>query len=51
VGANLDRFNQDIGQVNRMKAEGPERQKLFVLANIAHSLAVIADHLTEGEQS
>jgi hypothetical protein len=51
VGANQDAWADDMAQVNRMGAEGAERQQVIVLASIARSLAVIADHLTEGKQS
>jgi len=46
VGANHDAWADDMAQVNRMGAEGAERQQMIVLASIARSLAVIADHLT-----
>jgi hypothetical protein len=49
VGANHDAWADDMAQVNRMGAEGAERQQMIVLASsIARSLAVIADRLTEG---
>jgi hypothetical protein len=48
VGANQDAWADDMAQVNRMGAEGAERRQVIVLASIARSLAVIADHLTEG---
>jgi phosphate uptake regulator len=51
VGANQDAWADDMAQVNRMGAEGAERRQVIVLASIARSLAVIADHLTEGKHS
>jgi hypothetical protein len=47
MGANLERWNEDMALVNRSSAQGANYQMMLVLGNIAHSLAVIADHLTE----
>ena len=51
VGANQDAWADVMAQVNRMGAEGAERRQVIVLGSIARSLAVIADHLTEGKHS
>ena len=51
MGANQDAWADVMAQVNQMGPEGAERQQVIVLGSIARSLAVIADHLTEGKQS
>jgi hypothetical protein len=49
MGANLERWNEDMAQVKRSAARGADFQMMLLLGNIAHSLAVIADHLTEDD--
>jgi len=51
VGAYQDACADVMAQVNQMGPEGAERQQVIVLGSIARSLAVIADHLTEGKPS
>jgi hypothetical protein len=51
VGAYRDAWADDMAKVNQMGPEGAERQQVIVLGGIARSLAVIADHLTEGKPS
>jgi hypothetical protein len=47
MGANLERWNEDMARVNKTTSQGANYQMMLLLGNIAHSLAVIADHLTE----